>query len=241
MAQKNWFDRNRDSILTGLFVAAVWAFLTYLSAVASSWAMPIFYGFVAGAATLLCCAAFMVVRRLPSQPPISEKNIEACVREWLDNHKIAVRNDPYPEGHFRLRITLDSDCALTVLRSKTEYPDYVQIICDLGMRGDNQRILEMFTATQKAEILFEIKTELARAKVGYAGLVDPPESFHLFRRVPIYPTLTEFAFLSMIGDLEAARNLVFLAFLKAKHTIDQANQTDRRPTSDTQALEPPVA
>jgi hypothetical protein len=45
----------------------------------------------------------------------------------------------------------------------------------------------------------------------------------------------------MIGDLEAARNLVFLAFLKAKHTIDQANQTDRRPTSDTQALEPPVA
>jgi hypothetical protein len=99
---------------------------------------------------------------------------------------------------------------------------------------EDKKLLNMYTKEEKAKVLFDIRAELARARVGYSGLVDPPENFQLIQRVPIYPTLNEFIFMTMIFNVEAARNLVFLMFLKPKigkevTTLPSASDTPRAP------------
>ena len=203
--------------MVGLLVCAIWAAMAWLFHEGYPWARPLFYGLVAACMSLITYFGFVLTKRLPKPRIVPTlNNIEHCVRIWLDNHKVTVKNDPYPDHYFRYRITLDSGCYLTILRSKSEFQDYVQIWCDLGIRSDEDKhaYSTHFTDRDKMQMLMDVKTELARAKVGYSGLVDPPEDFKLFQRVPIYPALTEFTFINMIGNIEAARNLVFLMMAK---------------------------
>ena len=227
--------------MIGLLVCVIWAGMAWLFHEGYSWALPVFYGLVAACMALIAYFGFTLARRIPrSRVQPSLKNIEACVRTWLDNHKVAVKNDPHPECYFRFVITLDGGCILVVLRSKLDYQEYVQILCDLGIRGDEQKLLEQFSPREKVQIIGDMKLELARAKVGYSGLADPPEKFQLFQRVPIYPTLNEFIFMNMIGNVEAARNLVAIIFLKAvSGKTDKTEPTVLPLVSHAPELEPP--
>jgi hypothetical protein len=227
MSDLKWQQRYSEAIVTGLIVCVVWGGVTYLAKADSPWFSPMLNGLLAGAWACIACISVLVLRRVPRRPVIpTENNIESCVRAWLDSHKIAVKNDPSDENYFRLRITLDSGLSVTVFRSRREYVDYVQILADLGMRGSDKELLKQFSDDEATQIFLDIKMELARAKMGYGGLVNPPENFHLFRRIPIHPNLTEFIFISMIGELEAAVHLVALVFLKAKFHADQLKRTN---------------
>ena len=222
MAEQKWHQRYAEGIVIGILTTAALSIIGYLNHVASPWFQPLFYGLIAAGVVLLACLGILLFKRIhvPRVVP-SEKNIENCVRGWLDNHKVAVKNDPGDDLHFRLRITVDSGKLMTVLRSKKEFTNYVQILIDLGIRGEEGiKLLELFTEEERNQILFDVRLELARAKVGYSGLVMPPENFMMFRRVPILPGLTEFYFMSMIGDVEAATNLVYLMFAKAKQQAE---------------------
>jgi hypothetical protein len=217
MSESSWIKRYGEGIVIGLLGSAVWAVVAYLFHEGSPWARPMFYGLVAASVPLTVYFGFVIARRIPKQKVVpTTENIESCVRAWLDNHKVTIKLDPHHDYYFRYRLTLDSGCYLTVYRSQVEYQEYVQIVCNLGTSVDEQKLLEQFSDREKAQLMFDIRLELARAKVGYGGLVYPPENFHLFQRVPIYPTLNEFVFMSMIGNVEAARNLVSLVFLKLK-------------------------
>lgn len=217
MAEQKWYQRYGEGIVIAILSAGVLALIAYLKSAGSRWFLPTFYGLIAACAVLLCCLGFLLVRRVPRPRVIpSPKNIERCVRTWLDNHKISVKNDPYTDGYFRFRITLDGGANLTVLRSRSEQPDYVHISCDLGVRGNEQKLLEQFSEDEMTDMLLEIKRELARARVGYSGLVNPPENFMIVRNVPIYPTLNEFTFMSAIYDVEAAMNIVGNVFLRMR-------------------------
>lgn len=237
---ETWIKRNGDGIVTGLIVCIVWAAIAYLAKIASPWFYPLFYGFVTGCVVLIAAVSVIILRRIPRRQIVpTEKNIGTFVRAWLDNHKFTVKNDPCEEAYFRLQITLDSNWHMTVLRSKSVIPGYVQIIADLGVRGNDKKLLEQFTDDERTKLFFDIKMELARAKVGYSGLVDPPETFQIFRNVPIYSSLTEFAFISMIGDVEASMNLVALRLLQARWSKERS-PLDRAllSRSDAPVLEP---
>jgi hypothetical protein len=126
---------------------------------------------------------------------------------------------------------------------RTEYQDYVQIVADLGIRGENKKLLEQFTEDEIAQVLWDIKVELARAQLGYSGLVNPPEQFFVLRRVPIHHNLTEFMFMSMVGSVEAAMNLVGLMYLKGRSEANRRKQPVSSPPiaelgSNTKKLEP---
>jgi hypothetical protein len=220
---RDWGKGIGQGIATTVVLALVpGSVVAYLAHIQSVWTLPVLLGLGAALMIAFIIGIAKAITHLPPKRIMpNNENIEGCVRAWLDNYKVAVQNDPSPETHFRLRITLDGGGHLTVLRSKSDYPDYVQIIADLGMRGTNKKLLEQFSDDEKASIFMDIKLELARAQAGYGGLVDPPENFHLFRRVPIHHNLTEFAFMSTVGALEAAMNLVGLVFLKAKHQAEQ--------------------
>jgi hypothetical protein len=144
---------------------------------------------------------------------------------------VTVKNDPGPDLHFRLRITLDSKIEMTILRSKTENSEYFQIVAGLGFTEENQKVWNLFTEEETAQILIDLKIELARAKIGYAELQLPLDKFHVFRRVPIVPGLTEFIFMSMLGDVEAAVGLVFQTFANAR--LRQLKQSiSKAPTAE---------
>lgn len=236
MAEPSWIKRYSEGIVIGFLATAVWAGIAYLIHEGYSWGPPLFYGLVAASVMVIAYFGFTLTKRIPKQKIVpSLDNIEECIRIWLDNHKVTVKNDPHPDCYFRYRITLDSGCYLTVLRSKSEYTKYVQIYCDLGIKTEqDKKVLEQFSEKEKAQIMFDVKVELARARVGYSGLVDPPENFQLCQRVPIYRTLTEFVFMSLVGNVEAARNLVFLMFIKPK-----IGAVALPPTSDIPNLELP--
>ena len=216
MPEKPWFKRYGEEIVIGLLITAISSSVGYLFDKASRLAGPIFYGSVVASLFLMVYLLYRLTKRVPKPKIVpTVNNIEQCVRGWLDNHRVTVKNDPVQDCYWRLVITLDSGCILSVLRSKSEYPEYVQIFCALGIKGDNLKLLDQFSQEEKAQVILDIQLELARAKVGYSGLVDPPEDFFTFQRVPIYPTLNEFVFMNMVGNVEAARNLVSVVFQKA--------------------------
>ena len=245
MAEQKWHQRYAEGIVISIISTAVIALVAFLYHIASPWFGAIFYGTVAGSVVLVAGIVVMMLRRLPRPRVIpSEKNIESCVRLWLDNNHFSVQSDPKDDLHFRLTVTGDSGKIMTIFRSKGRLSEYVEIQADLGIRGDSIKLLDFFSAEEKEQLHYDILLELARAKIGYAGFTMPPENFYLFRRVPILPSLTEFYFLAVIGDVEAAVNLVVLMFRKAKQRADARTggvdaQVTLPSTSDTPVLEPP--
>jgi len=230
---KTWAASIGQSFLFTILLALVpGAFVAYLSHIQSVWTIPVLMGL---GAALMVSLIFGVVKAISHLPPKrimpNAQNIERCVRSWLDNYKVAVRLDPAPDAHFRLRVTLDSNSHLTIIRSKTDYPEYVQIISFMGIRGDDKKLLEQFSEDERTQFFLDVKLELARAKSGYSGLVDPPENFQLFRRVPIHHNLTEFAFMVTVFEVEAAMILVGLVFLKARHQSNQRKHTAMAPAA----------
>lgn len=220
---RDWGKSLGQNLLFAVLVALIpGAAVTWLAHVQSLWAVPALEGL---GAMLLASGSFVAIRASRTLPPRrlmpNSENIESCIRLWLDSHKFSVKNDPSPESYFRLRIKLDSGVNLTVLRMKNEHPDYIQILCDMGIRGEDKKVLESFSEAEAEQIIFDIRLELARAAIGYSGLVNPPENFMMFRRLPIHHNLTEFIFIGTIGEVEAAHNLVILMFLKTKQQAEQ--------------------
>jgi hypothetical protein len=221
MAEQRWYQRYAEGIVIGILACIAWGILVYLYAAASPLAGPLFFGSIAGGIVVLAGAAISILSRMPERRTIpTSKNMEKCVRTWLDNHHLAVKNDPDDKLYFRLRITADYGKQMTIFRSKKAFTEYVEIQADLSIRGEDVKILDLFTEEEKQQWFFDVGLELARAKVGYAGLAVPPVNFYLFQRVPILPGLTEAYFVSMIGNVEAAMNLVVLMFARVKQKAD---------------------
>ncbi len=227
-----WRDWAR-SISQNIVAALLWslipgAVLTYLAHIGSEWANPALIGLAAAFFATGICVVLMAASHLPrKRVEPDSSNIETCIRTWLDNYKIAVKTDPIPGAYFRFRITLDSGMHMTVIRSKTEYVDYVQVLCDMGLRGEQESLFELFSSEERADLILDIKLELARAGVSFGGLSDPPKDFHLFRRIPIHHNLSEYIFMSAVGEVEAASLLVAVVFQKAKQKVD-TTQTARK-------------
>jgi hypothetical protein len=175
--------------------------------------------------TFVACAVVIILRRIPKPLPTPNgANIEEYVRSWLDNHRLTVTKDPSPTTYFRYRVRLappDNE-DLTIFRMRDENPDYIQVYTDMGLKGEQwEQITKRFSNEEINRIIFDIKIELARARVGYSGLVIPPENFKVFKMVPINPALKESDFFSAIAEVEAAIHLVTVIYLKSAHQKDQ--------------------
>src|ERR1035437_8268085 len=108
MSEQKWHQRYAEGIVIGVLTACILTLIGYLNHISSTWFWPLFYGLIASSLFLIVCFLFLLLKRVPRRQVIpSSKNIESCVRSWLANHKVAVKHDPYPEGYFRFRVTLD--------------------------------------------------------------------------------------------------------------------------------------
>lgn len=219
MAELSFMRRNSEAIVTGLAVAGIVGVGTYLYGKYPTLLAPFAYCLVCGVGVLVACVAVIALKRIPKRLPCpSGDNIEDYVRTWLDKYGFTVTRDPSTPTYFRYRVKLPApdNEQLTIFRMRNETPEYIQVYTDLGLKGeDGVRILSQFTNEEINNVIYEIKMELARAKVGYSGLVIPPTDFKIFRRVLIHSGLKETDFFSAIMDVEAAIHTVSLLYVRA--------------------------
>lgn len=220
----------QNALFTVLWALIPGGLVTYLAHVGSVWTIPALKGLGAAVMAVGIIFGTKAMSRLPPRRLMpSTENIESCVRTWLDNYRVAVKNNPKPEAFFYFFITLDSGDQLIVSRIKNDYPEYVHIVAHLAATEDERKIIDQFSEYEKNQLLLNMKLELARAKVGYGGLVDPSASFHLFRRVPIHHNLTEYTFMAMIAEVEAAVHLISIVFQRAQYEAKSKPLKDEPP------------
>jgi hypothetical protein len=212
----NWF-------IQGLITNGAWALLVaggggvvaYMAHDGSLWATPTLYGL--GASTLLMIAVLCgkAIRRLPAKRPIVDlDNIEQVVRQWLDNFHTGVKNDPAPETYFRYLVTMDSGTKILVGRSGQALSGYLLLQCELTLSAEDQATLGKLSPEDLNELVLAVRLELARARVGYNGLVAPITTVKLFKRVPISEALNEDSFVDKLEELEAAFNAISIVAAK---------------------------
>jgi hypothetical protein len=95
MAEPTWVKRYSEGILIGVLACIVFAGVSLLVAEHSPFFWPVFYALIAAGIVVLSGIAIVLLRRIPRLRILpSEKNIEFCVRLWLDTHKVMVKERP---------------------------------------------------------------------------------------------------------------------------------------------------
>ena len=149
MAELSFVRRNSEAIVTGLAVAGIVGFGTYLYQKYPTLLAPFTYCAICGSSVLVACVAVIALKRIPKPlPSPSGDNIENYVRTWLDNYGLTVPRDPYDPTYFRYRVTLPApdNELLTIFRMRQGTPEYIQVYTDLGLKGEHgAQILSKFT------------------------------------------------------------------------------------------------
>jgi hypothetical protein len=247
MAQLSFVRRNSEAIVTGIVTACIVGGAVSLYEKYPALLIPFTYFLVCGSVAIMACVAVIGLRRIPKPLECPNgKNIDGYVRAWLDSYSFTVKNDPSDPTYFRYRVTLpppDNE-QLTIFRMRTENPEYIQVFADLSMNEEGFKQLQTrISVRDMHQVLFDLKMELARAKIGYSGLVIPPLNFKVFKRVLIYSGLKESEFFSAIHEVEAAIHMVTVIYLRMlEQKGSQENQSPTQPESasyiPTQELPP---
>ena len=181
--------------------------VTFLARYASPWTEPVLYGLAAFAAVSVGILCLRQMGRL-SKARTTFQNVEAQVRTWLNNFRVAVQNDPSPEAYFRVIATMASGAKIIVGRPKGEFSDYIIFRSEITPTPQEQATIANLPDEEVERLLSEIRLELARATVGYSGLARPITTVVLFKRVPIGEALTEDLFISKLDEMEAVLNVI---------------------------------
>jgi hypothetical protein len=211
---RRWAEGTLQSILAALIIALVpGTVVAYLVRIQSSWSGPILMGMCAVALGMFIVLALDAIRRLPPRRVIPNlKNIESCVREWLNNFQCAVKKSPVETAYFRYLVTVDSGTKMLIGRTKGDFQEYVQVRSDMAPNAEEMANFNKFSDMERAVVISNIKLELARRNVGYRNLNIPLHDFFIFKRVPIRESLTEHEFIAAIDEVEAATHSVSFVF-----------------------------
>jgi hypothetical protein len=214
---KTWISAIVQGVLSTIAIALIpGAFLIYLARLQSVWTTPLLIG-LGGTmmAAIIICAA-RLVRSLPNERVIpTTDNIEKCVRDWLDNFRYGVKNDPIQTAHFRFVVTTDGGRRIIVGRVREEFSDYVTLRADIKPTEEELALMEKIGEYEKQLMIMDLQLEMARAQIGYSGLETSAGPFYLFRRIPITRNLTEHEFIAAMDAVDAAVNSISIVFRMA--------------------------
>jgi hypothetical protein len=212
---RRWAEGTLQGMLGAILLSLIpGAAVAYLAHIRSVWTMPVLLGLCAAAVTMVIVLAADAIRRLPPRRVIpSIKNIETCVRDWLNNFQCSVKKSPVDIAYFRYLVTVDSGTKMLIGRTKGDFQDYIQIRSDISPGTDDLKKLSELTDLERAVVLGNIRLDLARRHVGYRLLAISAEGdSHVFKRIPIRETLTEHEFIAAMDEVEAAVHSVGLVF-----------------------------
>jgi hypothetical protein len=211
---RKWVEGTLQSVLASVIIALIpGAAVTYLAHIQSAWTTPVLLGLGASALTMFIVLSVDAIRRLPPRRVIPNlKNIERCVRDWLDDFQFAVKNSPLPTAYFRYLVTADSGTKMFVGRTKNDFDDYLQVRAEISATQNDLELIGTLSQNQQALLILGTQLELARRHVGYANLALPANDFYIFKRIPIRETLTEHEFVAALEEMEAAVHSVGILF-----------------------------
>ncbi|MHB1959680.1 MAG: DUF2299 family protein [Acidobacteriaceae bacterium] len=198
------------SVLIALIPGAI---VTHLIRIQSAWSGPVLGGMGATALAMIILLSIDAIRRLPPRRVIPNlKNIESCVRDWLNNFQYSVKKSPVETAHFRYLVTVDSGTKMLIGRTKDGFQDYIVIRSDMSPNADDMSQFNSLSDLQKAVVVGSIRLELARRRVGYQNLTIPANDFFISKRIPIRESLTEHEFIAAVDEVEAAAHSVMFVF-----------------------------
>jgi hypothetical protein len=205
-----WFVRGLvTNITSAILVAGAGVLIGLLAKGASAWTSPVLYGLGGSALLSISLLVFSIMARLPRARRLpSTDNVESLVRLWLNNFRLAVKNDPNQEVFFRFVVTMDSGTKLLVGRPKGELSGYLIVRAEITPGPEEQRRIADLPPSESNRVLSEVRLELARAKVGYSGLALPITTIAIFKRMPIGESLSEDVFMARLEEVEAAFNAI---------------------------------
>jgi hypothetical protein len=211
---RRWAEGTMHAVLGAIIFSLIpGAFITYLVREQSSWSGPILMGMCASALAMIIFLAIDAIRRLPPRRVIpSLRNIESCVRDWLNNFQYSVKKSPFETAYFRYQVTVESGTKMFIGRTKNDLQDYIQVRCDMSPTESDMSYFNSLSDLQKGVIIGNLRLELARRSVGYQNLTLPADNFFITKRIPIRETLTEHEFIAAIDEVEAAAHSVMFVF-----------------------------
>ena len=187
--------------------------VTYLSHIQSVWTTPVLLGLCAAALTVFVVLAIDAIRRLPPRRVIPNlKNIESCVRDWLNNFQCSVKKSPLETAYFRYLVTVDSGTKMFIGRTMGDLQNYIQLRSDMNPSPSDLEHFNSLSEIEKGVVVGSIRLELARRQVGYRNLSISLDNFFISKRIPIRESLTEHEFISAVDEVEAAAHSVMFVF-----------------------------
>lgn len=208
-----------STLLVGIFVAL-------LSYFGSRWTIPAIHGALASFFTLGLSLGVMALRRMPRlNNPTTSENVEARVRDWLDKFHLSVRRlQSNDTAHFHFVVSTTAGKTIGIARGRTEWPDYLEYIAIIGPTAEEKVIIERLSEKERRMAMWEMKLELARARMGYSGFASL-DGFTMFKRIPITPTLNEALVIDTVWEMEAMLNAVYAIGAKSATMNSQEAST----------------
>ena len=190
----------------------------------------------------LCGGVLIAVSRIPQmRTKVTAANIEQTVRDWLDKAGCSVKRDDVPETFFRFTATLLGGTIILIGRARAGLSDHVIIRGDIVNENTIPKEFAAAPLADQERLIELIKLELARARVGYAGLGFPiSQQFSISKSVRITDSLKEEDFMRALWDVEAALHAVlsiYRMWLKTltPPTAQEQMQAPHSPESTTHA------
>ena len=194
------------SLIATTMVGIVVAIVSHLG---SPWTMPIIDGIIAAMLTLAICIGIMALRIMPkSYKATTVNNVEQRIRQWLDNFHLTVKNIPIEAAFFNLRVTTDGGKHILIARSRDGHSEYLQFTSFIGPDEDEKQALLNISEQGKALVIWDMKLELSRARMGYSGFTSL-DGFTMFKRIPISRFLDEATVINGVWEMEAMLNAIY--------------------------------
>jgi hypothetical protein len=140
------------------------------------------------------------------QPQTTLENIEANIRVWLDNFRLAAKKENHESTHFSIIVTLNNGNPVQVSRYKVT-ERYLTFQTRLAVSAEHQVPVDAMISTQRDRMMREITLELGRAKIGFTFEGPPFRSIVISKLSIISSKLTEDAFVAILDEMDSAVTL----------------------------------
>lgn len=208
-------------VAASIFAGATMIATTLYARYGNSWSGPIFKGLIS---FFIVLSIFMCIRILLALPLARERltteNLESRLLGWLHKFCLTVKNNPLAAAHFCVQVSTDSDKHIFIGRSIGDWSDYLEFWAFLRPANDEEKIaIESLTQDQANWIMVNLKLELAKARIGYAGFGSLASGYRIMKRIPITEFLTEDQVINSVWEIEAILNTLYYCVVKDMHLV----------------------
>jgi hypothetical protein len=165
--QKKTFFAWREGLVINLVSNAI-AFLVgcvvaYLKHDGSEWVSPLLFGALAWFLTMGLWVVIRLFRNIPTrQVKITDSNLQATLRNWLDDIGLKVQSAKDEHAEFMFIVTTDGGKVISIIRHKEISHEYLTF--SGYFKDETQtKTFSHFTNEEKTAARLTIQLELARA------------------------------------------------------------------------------